>query len=196
MNSRGSFFSVYSRFNPRASMSLGLVPEHTTAIFSFKCTVHARAEPEPIAQMQPYITLLLPHRPNLQSLTGHNKNIQTRTSCEKPCAKYCRFFCSHFFSFTRGKPVRKGGKTWNVCGKLFQHLMEMHLLQVLRGAQRDGNKTHLEYFSFSGERLSPSGYNHTHTQDYRNRAFHSVLFYCRDTQSEIPELLFDVVILL
>ncbi len=51
--------------------------------------------------------------------------------------------------------MRKGGKTWNVFGKLFQHLMEMHLLQVLRGAQRDGNKTHLEYFSFSGERLSP-----------------------------------------
>lgn len=156
MNSRGSFFSVYSRFNSRASVSLGLVPELTTALFSFKCTVHTRGGPKSIAQTQPYITLPLPHRPNLQSQTGHNKNIQTRKGHETPSAKCYKFFRSRFLHFHEGKTSEeRGGKTWNVCGKLFQHLMEMTLLQVLRGAQRDGSKTHLEYFSFSGERLSP-----------------------------------------
>lgn len=155
MNSRGSFFSVYSRFNSRASVSLGLVPELTTALFSFKCTVHTRGGPKSIAQTQPYITLPLPHRPNLQSQTGHNKNKRGR-AMKRLLLNATNSFALASYSFTRGKPARKGGgKTWNVCGKLFQHLMEMTLLQVLRGAQRDGSKTHLEYFSFSGERLSP-----------------------------------------
>lgn len=91
MNSRGWFPSVYSRFNPRASVSLGLVPVHTTVLFTLKCTVHARGGPKSIAQTQPCITLPLPHRLSLQSQTGHSKNIQTMKGKETPSAKYCGF---------------------------------------------------------------------------------------------------------
>jgi len=163
MNSRGSFFSVYSRFNPRASVRLGLVPELTTALFSFKCTVHTRGGPKSIAQTQPYITLPLPHRPNLQSLTGHNKNIQTRKGCEIPfakCYKYFRFCLLFHKGKTRenrgghGMYVVNYSSTWWkwLCSKCWLEHREMAIKHIW------------SIFSFSGEKLSPWGYNHTHTQ--------------------------------
>lgn len=155
MNSRGSFFSVYSRFNPRASMSLGLVPELTTALFSFKCTVHTRGGPKSIAQTQPYITLPLPHRPNLQSQTGHNKNIQTRRGREMPFAK-CYSFALASYTFTRGKRgmyvVNYSSTWWKwLCSKCW-------------GERRETAIKHIwSIFHFQGSDCLPEGTT-THTQ--------------------------------
>lgn len=140
------FPDVYSGFNPRASVNLGQFPEHTE-LYSFNYTVHARGGPNPSLKYNDTSHRLYPI--DSTSKTGHNKNIPMRKGRDTPFPKRCGLFCSRFL-FHEGKTVEERGKTWNVCGKLFQHLMEMHLLQVLRRAQRDGNKTHLEHFSFPG----------------------------------------------
>ncbi len=195
MNSRGSFFSVYSRFNPRASVSLGLVPEHTTLLFSFKCTVHARGGPEPSLKHNHTSPFLFS-----TDSTFNPKQDTTKTYKWGRAAKRLSLNTADSLALAASRSQgenqwRKGEKTWNVCGKLFQHLMEMHLLQVLRGAKRDGNKTHLECFSFSGERLSPWGYHHTHFT-IEIGLFSLLYFIVSIQEGKFLIFLFDVVILL
>jgi len=56
--------------------------------------------------------------------------------------------------------------------------MEMTLLQVLIGAQRDGNKTHLEYFFiFRGEIVSLRVQPHTHTTGTIQIELFNLLYY-------------------
>lgn len=164
MNSRGSFFSVYSRFNPRASVSLGLVPELTTALFSFKCTVHTRGGPKSIAQTQPYITLPLPHRPNLQSQTGHNKNIQTRKGREMPFAKCYKFFRSCFLLFHEGKTNEDRGEKHGMYVVNYSRTWWKWLCSKCWGKRRETAIKHIwSIFHFQGSDCLPEGIT-THTQ--------------------------------
>lgn len=166
MNSRGSFFSVYSRFNSRASVSLGLVPELTTTLFSFKCTVHARGGPKSIAQTQPYITLPLPHRPNLQSQTGHNKNIQTRKGHETPSAKCYKFFHSCFLLFHEGKTSEERGEKRGMYVVNYSRTWWKWLCFKCWGERRETAVKHIwSIFHFQGSDCLPKGTTtHKHTR--------------------------------
>ncbi len=197
MNSRGLFFSVYSRFNPRASVSLGLVPEHTTALFSFKCTVHARGGPEPSLKHNHTSPFLFP-----TDSTFNPKQDTTKTYKWGRAAKCLSLNTAD--SFALASSLSQGENQWGKGEKRGMYVVNYSstwwkcICFKCWGERRETAIKHIwSIFHFQGSDCLPEGTaTHIHTQDYRNRAFQPALFYCKDTRSVIPELLFDVVILL
>lgn len=162
-------------------------------------TVHARGGPKSIAQTQPYITLPLPHRPNLQSQTGHNKNIQTRKDHETPSAKCYKFFHSCFLLFHEGKTSEERGEKHGMYVVNYSSTWWKWLCFKCWGERRETAVKHIwSIFHFQGSDCLPKGTTtHKHTRRTIEIGLFSLLYsFFKDLRREIRELLFDVVILL